>query len=92
MKPVLIKNLISDWPARKLWNFEYLFSKLKGRTVPVEVGKKYTDPDWGQELISFDNFLKSFKDEKDKKYLAQHPLLEQFKELEDDIIIPGIYS
>ena len=71
-KPVLISQGASSWPAVEKWSFEFLWEKLKGRTVPIEEGAKYTDEDWGQRLRTFDNFLLSiFKGEKIKSYLAQ---------------------
>jgi len=89
MKPVVIENLTTHWPALEKWDLFYLWSKMKGRTVPVEEGEKYTDEDWGQKLISFDDFISSFEKPEIIQYLAQHPLLEQVPDLEDDIIIPG---
>ena len=71
-KPVLISQGASSWPAVEKWSFEFLWEKLKGRTVPIEEGAKYTDEDWGQRLRTFDDFLLSiFKGEKIKSYLAQ---------------------
>ena len=72
-KPILIAQGASlmKWAALEKWNFEYLWEKFKGRTVPIEEGAKYTDENWGQRLRKFDDFLDSFKDEKIKSYLAQ---------------------
>lgn len=67
---------------------KYLWENLKGRTVPIEAGSKYTDSNWGQELLSFDDFLESFETKGILKYLAQHPLLEQVPSLKDDIEAP----
>ena len=94
MKPVVIKNLISDWPALQKWDLNYFWEVMAQRTVPIEIGKRYTDSDWGQKLLRFEDFLsKLYQEEetedKQKVYLAQHPLLEQIPQLEDDIIVPG---
>ena len=62
--------------------------------VPVEIGQKYTDEDWRQRLMAFQEYLRDFvfyppKSPPDKMgYLAQHRLLDQIPELLDDIIIP----
>ena len=56
-QPILIKNCVNDWPAMKKWNFQYFYEMMKDRTVPVEIGAKYTDTDWGQQLQSFGDFL-----------------------------------
>ena len=90
MKPVVIKNLISDWPALQKWDLNYFWMVMAQRTVPIEIGKRYTDSDWGQKLLKFEEFLSKLTDQDEEKvYLAQHPLLEQIPQLENDIIVPG---
>ena len=90
MKPVIIKNLISDWPALQKWDLNYFWEVMAQRTVPIEIGKRYTDSDWGQKLLRFEDFLSKLHQKTEEKvYLAQHPLLEQIPQLEDDIIVPG---
>lgn len=94
--PIIIRAAASHWPAVARWgNFSYL-SKLAGpgRQVPVEVGLNYTTQDWGQRITPFDTFLHSLAPEsKEKLYLAQHDLLNQFPRLRDDIVIPDlVYS
>ena len=90
MKPVVIKNLISDWPALQKWDLNYFWMVMAQRTVPIEIGKRYTDSDWGQKLLKFEEFLSKLTDQNEEKvYLAQHPLLEQIPQLENDIIVPG---
>lgn len=76
-----------------------------GRVVPVEIGEKYTDQDWKQEIISWDSFLERIgwdenqddehegKEIKEPIYLAQHTLLTQFPNLIKDMILPDyLYS
>lgn len=62
-----------------------------GRVVPVETGARYTDADWGQEIMGWDEFLDAAGwDESEPRsvYLAQHPLLYQFPWLAEDISMP----
>ena len=93
MKPVVIKNLISDWPALQKWDLNYFWMVMAQRTVPIEIGKRYTDSDWGQKLLKFEEFLSKLTDQNEEKvYLAQHPLLEQIPQLENDIIVPGKFN
>jgi len=51
------------------------------RTVPVEIGSKYTDKDWTQKLMTITEFIQTFivnqTSDNDKGYLAQHPLFHQ---------------
>jgi hypothetical protein len=95
----------SVWPAIQRWKDpEYLLSQVgRGRCVPVEEGSSYDDSDWGQRIVPFDEFLAragfpglytgTTKTSTDRPmYLAQHSLLRQFPELEQDINLPGYVS
>jgi len=94
--PIVIPSIISRWPALRdhPWNSpSYLLSRTnKGqRLVPVEVGRAYTDADWGQQIITFGKFLERYMlttREKDTGYLAQHSLFSQIPQLREDIHIP----
>uniref|UniRef100_A0A915NN51 Uncharacterized protein n=1 Tax=Meloidogyne floridensis TaxID=298350 RepID=A0A915NN51_9BILA len=81
--------------------FSYLNSICGHRLVPVELGNKYTDEDWEQKIIKFNEYLIKYifpprkqKEEKNIKigYLAQHRLLDQIPELINDLIIPEYCS
>ncbi|KAL7276785.1 hypothetical protein RUND412_000209 [Rhizina undulata] len=93
--PVIITGSLSHWPAmdsRPWSSTAYLLSKTNSgkRLVPVEVGKSYTDEDWGQKLMTFREFLKKYilEASETKGYLAQHDLLSQVPSLRNDIAIP----
>ena len=48
---------MQNWKALHTWNFSY-FEKIAGnRKTVVEVGKKYTDDDWKQKIMTFSEFL-----------------------------------
>ena len=49
------------------------------RIVPIEIGSRYTDENWSQQLLSFSEFLQKYVlTECDQVgYLAQHQLFEQ---------------
>lgn len=102
-EPIVLTDLIGDWPAmgERPWNsMEYLLSKtLDGRRlVPVEVGRSYVDEGWGQELITFKDFLHRYivedstaGDESSHRptgYLAQHELFRQIPSLRNDTRTP----
>ena len=95
-KPVLIKGAISHWPALSKnsghqWNVSYLKNIAGYRTVPIEIGSRYTDDDWTQTLMTVNDFIKKYvlNTNQDKKgYLAQHTLFDQISELKDDFDIP----
>jgi lysine-specific demethylase 8 len=60
---------------------DYIEELAGNRTVPIEIGSKYTDTDWSQRLMTIKEFIKRFVQVDDfdstKGYLAQHPLFDQ---------------
>jgi hypothetical protein len=108
-EPFIVRNFASSWPAiqdeKHNWaNGSYL-SQIGGlgRVVPVEIGWQYTEADWYQDVIPWQDFLEAIgwntttttttneaDDKKKPQYLAQHNLFRQFPALELDIIVPDI--
>jgi len=93
-KPVIITDAMSHWPSlnEHNWNDVEYFKKVAGlRTVPVEVGKTYLDDQWGQKLMTLNEFIDNFvinprqSDSSDIGYLAQTQLFDQIPELRKDI-------
>lgn len=106
--PFVLRGFANDWPAfqahenhKSKWSSgEYLLSiSGKGRVVPVEIGRQYTDDEWTQRIMPWEDFLTSAgflhscssKDDEAQRgdvYLAQHTLLDQFPLLQRDILVP----
>ena len=103
--PLVLLDTLSHWPALDRWSDpEYWMRKTLGgrRLVPVELGKMYTDKEWGQKIMTFREFMANFmmvgdarltgvvesNDANDTGYLAQHDLLTQIPALRSDIAIP----
>lgn len=93
-RTVIIQDAINHWPAftTHRWNLTYLQNIAGHRTVPVEIGSRYTDESWTQKLMSINEFISGFmlKDngEQNVAYLAQHQLFDQIPELAKDITTP----
>ncbi|XP_018605209.1 lysine-specific demethylase 8 isoform X1 [Scleropages formosus] len=93
-KPVILQGIIDHWPAFKhhKWSTEYLRAVAGCRTVPIEVGSRYTDEEWSQKLLTVNQFIDHYilrkVDGSSVGYLAQHQLFDQVPELKDDICIP----
>ncbi|KAJ3025630.1 Lysine-specific demethylase 8, partial [Rhizophlyctis rosea] len=70
------------------------------RTVPIELGRSYTDSSWSQKLMTFGEFIDQFlspsssssseerEGGKEIGYLAQHDLFSQIPQLRNDIVTP----
>lgn len=89
--PLVMNNTVNHWPALQKWSTSYIEKIAGHRLVPVEIGLKYTDDDWGQKLITIKEFIEKYVEspESDKHgYLAQHQLFDQIPELRNDISIP----
>ncbi|XP_048188868.1 bifunctional peptidase and arginyl-hydroxylase JMJD5 [Perognathus longimembris pacificus] len=89
-RPVILEGVADHWPCMKKWSLQYIREVAGPRTVPVELGSRYTDEDWSQTLMTVDDFISTYveRETKDIGYLAQHQLFEQVPELKRDIGIP----
>lgn len=105
--PLVITDAIEHWPAlssRPWGSRDYWMDRTFGgrRLVPVEVGRSYTDEEWGQRIMEFGRFVEKFiwrnareNEEEDGDdyegqtgYMAQHDLLSQIPALRKDISVP----
>ncbi|XP_068920349.1 bifunctional peptidase and arginyl-hydroxylase JMJD5 isoform X2 [Petaurus breviceps papuanus] len=88
-KPVILEGIANHWPCMKKWSVDYIREIAGCRTVPVEVGSKYTDEEWSQSLMTVNEFINKYiMNKNDIGYLAQHQLFDQIPELKQDICIP----
>ncbi|TKA34327.1 hypothetical protein B0A50_00307 [Salinomyces thailandicus] len=93
-RPLIIAGALAEWPATQLWKDpRYLLGLTLGgrRLVPVEVGRLYTDDDWGQRLIPFHSFMTDYllpEHPTEIGYLAQHDLFDHIPALKADVITP----
>uniref|UniRef100_UPI00398EE7B2 lysine-specific demethylase 8 isoform X2 n=1 Tax=Pristiophorus japonicus TaxID=55135 RepID=UPI00398EE7B2 len=93
-KPVILEGIVDHWPAvrDRKWSVEYIRDIAGCRTVPVELGARYTDDEWTQTLMTVGEFIDKYIVDQAQPgpvgYLAQHQLFEQIPELRQDIDIP----
>ncbi|KAL9010072.1 MAG: hypothetical protein Q9173_004948 [Seirophora scorigena] len=99
-RPLLITEALAHWPAmqERPWaSPAYLLRRTFGgrRLIPVEMGRSYTDADWGQSIITFKEFMEKYMmsadgamDASTLGYLAQHDLFAQIPSLRNDIAVP----
>lgn len=93
-RAVVLLGVVDHWPALQRWSLGYLRRVAGARTVPVEVGARYTDDSWYQRLMSLDDYITTYvmrrgrAEEDGPGYLAQHQLLDQIPQLQDDILVP----
>ncbi|XP_038619073.1 bifunctional peptidase and arginyl-hydroxylase JMJD5 isoform X2 [Tachyglossus aculeatus] len=88
-KPVILEGTVDHWPCMKKWSLDYIEEIAGCRTVPVELGSRYTDAEWSQTLMTVSEFIRNYiVNENNVGYLAQHQLFDQIPELRQDICIP----
>ncbi|XP_062999482.1 bifunctional peptidase and arginyl-hydroxylase JMJD5 [Elgaria multicarinata webbii] len=90
-RPLILEGVVDHWPCMRKWSVDYLHQVAGSRTVPVELGCRYTDEEWTQSLMTVDDFIRQYiKNEFQTQtgYLAQHQLFDQIPELKEDIGIP----
>ena len=93
VEPVVIPGMLSHWPcmSTRRWDLQYLCKIAGCRTVPIEIGSKYTDSDWKQELMLLSDFVEEYVTSENPPsiaYLAQHSLFDQIPTLRRDISTP----
>ena len=99
---VVIRRAAQHWPALdaqsgRKWSLEYLCRRAGHRTVPVEVGKRYTDSTWTQKLMTVNEFVRDYvacegRNDAEAGYLAQHDWFKQIPDLRKDISVPEFCS
>lgn len=78
-RPVILEGVADHWPCMKKWSVEYIQEVAGCRTVPVELGSRYTDEEWSQRLMTVSEFISKYilGETEDIGYLAQHQLFDQ---------------
>lgn len=92
--PLLLTDVIADWPAMTKWRDPTHLLRLTiggRRCVPVEIGETYTHADWRQEILPFGTFMQTHllpPQPQEIGYLGQHNLFHQIPALQREIATP----
>ena len=92
-KPVVIENLIEDWPARDLWTFEYLKSIAGDLEVPLYNSKpitsqyKYNEP---QAKMKFKDYIDILQSKPTDLRMFLFNLIKERPVLQDHIKLPNV--
>lgn len=71
-RPVILEGVANHWPCMKKWSLEYIQEVAGCRTVPVEVGSRYTDEEWSQTLMTVNEFISKYIREEVCRSTAPH--------------------
>ncbi|XP_039588308.1 bifunctional peptidase and arginyl-hydroxylase JMJD5 isoform X2 [Passer montanus] len=74
-RPVVLEGVMDHWPCMKKWSVDYFCQVAGCRTVPVELGARYTDEEWSQQLMTVSDFVSQY-------------IMDEIPELKEDISIP----
>ena len=92
-KPVVIENLIQDWPAFKKWNFEYMVEASGEREVPlyddrpVDYKDGFNEPHATMKMKDYVELLKSTPT---KYRIFLWNILKEVPELKNDFKYPDL--
>ena len=98
-EPFVVAGGAMDWPAIEAWRCPSYLRRIAGpgRVVPVELGRSYTERDWSQAIMPFEDVLDRIglggspaTPSDTPLYLAQHDLFRQLPALRGDVLIPDI--
>ncbi|KAJ9601152.1 hypothetical protein L9F63_000672, partial [Diploptera punctata] len=80
--PAKLTSCMMHWPAVDKWkDINYIRRVAGARTVPVELGSHYVDPEWSMKMMTIADFIETHimqqrDDSTTVGYLAQHPLFD----------------
>ena len=92
-KPVVIKNLIEDWPAKELWTFDYFKSIAGDVEVPLYNSKpitskyKYNEP---QAKMKLEDYIDLLQNKPTDLRIFLFNLIKERPVLQDHINLPDV--
>ena len=92
-KPVVIENLIDDWPAMSKWDFDYIRKMAGTKTVPlyddrpVDHKERFNEP---HARMKMSDYLDLLQNEPTKYRIFLWNLLKEVPELQNDFSYPDL--
>jgi hypothetical protein len=91
--PVVIENLVDDWPAATKWNFDYIKEKVGDKIVPlyddrpVDYKDGFNEPHATMKMSAYIDLLQK---EPTKYRIFLYNVLKEVPELQEDFDFPDI--
>ncbi|UCE93214.1 MAG: cupin-like domain-containing protein [Flavobacteriaceae bacterium] len=91
--PVVIENLIDDWPANSKWNFDYFKEKVGQKTVPlyddrpVDYNDGFNEP---HAKMKMEDYIDLLQKEPTRYRIFLYNVLKEVPELQSDFNFPQI--
>ncbi len=91
--PVVIENLVDDWPAVSKWNFDYIKQKVGDKVVPLYDDRPVDYKDGFNEphaTMKMSEYIALLQKEPTKYRIFLYNVLKEVPELQEDFDFPDI--
>ncbi len=91
--PVVIENLVDDWPAVSKWNFDYIKQKVGDKIVPLYDDRPVDYKDGFNEphaTMKMSDYIDLLQKEPTKYRIFLYNVLKEVPELQEDFDFPDI--
>lgn len=91
--PVVIENLVDDWPANAKWNFDYIKEKVGDKIVPLYDDRPVTYKDGFNEphaSMTMSEYINLLQREPTKYRIFLYNVLKEVPELQEDFDFPDM--
>ncbi len=91
--PVVIENLVDDWPAVSKWNFDYIKQKVGDKVVPLYDDRPVDYKDGFNEphaTMKMSDYIALLQKEPTKYRIFLYNVLKEVPELQEDFDFPDI--
>lgn len=92
-KPLVIENLVDDWPAVQKWSFDYFKEKVGDKIVPLYDDRPVDYNDGFNEAhakMKMSDYIKLLQKEPTKYRIFLYNVLKEVPELQEDFAFPKV--